>query len=210
MKAADVLLLTKFSKGERLPSKDIAQVWLAASQFVQNVARRHYQSVQRRGFKYKLGGMQSVISNPLKCIVTDARAYDKTMTRLLLFFEFARESVADGKGIPWVLFVYRCRFALAELVLDCKINGIGIIPDVPISKLITDLSVKRITDCQATLRKYDIDATDLTSLRRIYESTTTKRKTTIDSYLSTYSAYIQARFPHLYPASHGYEIEHFE
>ena len=210
MKASDVSLLERFKNHERLSEKEMSQLWLTASQFVSNVARRHFQSVQRRGFKYKLGGTQNVISNPLRCVVTDARSYDKTMLRLQLFFDFLLDETNVGKKVPWYIFVYRCRFALFELVLDCKLNGIGIIPDVPISKLVTDLSVKRITECQATLRKYDIDATDLTSLRRIYESTTTKRKTTIDSYLATYSAYVQARFPHLYPASHGYEIEHFE
>jgi hypothetical protein len=96
------------------------------------------------------------------------------------------------------------------MVLDCKLNGLGIIPDVPISKLVTDVSVKRITDCQATLRKHDADPTDLITLRYLYETTTTRREKTIDTYVETYSIYIQARFPHIFPASHGYSVEHFE
>jgi hypothetical protein len=125
------------------------------------------------------------------------------MLRLQLFLDFILDETNQGKHIPWYLFVYRCRFALFEFILDAKLNGLGIIPDVPITKLVTCLDVKRITECQALLRKYDCDPTDLISLRRLYATTTKKRPKTITEYLKTYSAYVQSRFPFLYPESHG-------
>jgi hypothetical protein len=203
MKANDVALLTRFKNHERLSPKERETCWLIVSQFVGTTARKHYQSVQRRGYRFKIGGVQQVISNPLKCRVVDDKAYDKTLTRITLFYEFLLDTSLKDKGVPWVLFVYRCRFSLLEFILDAKLNGLGIIPDASVLQLITDTDVKRITECQALLRKYDFEPTDLSGLYELFKECTTKREKTIVTYLTTYARYIQARFPHNYPETFG-------
>jgi hypothetical protein len=161
MKATDVALVERFKNHERLSPRERDQCWLIVSQFVQTTARKHYQSVQRRGYRYKVGGTQNVISNPLNCKVTDDRSYDKTLSRLVLFYEFLLDETLKDKGVPWILMVYRCRFSLFEFVLDAKLNGLGILPDASVLKLVTDTNIKRIVECQTLLRKYDCEPTDL-------------------------------------------------
>lgn len=203
MKAKDVQLVERFKNKERLSPKERDQCWLVVSQFVQATARKHFQSAQRRGYKYKIGGTQKVISNPLHCKVVDDKAYDKTMMRLTLFYEFLLDSQLSDKGVPWVLMVYRCRFALFEFVLDSKLNGLGLLPNAPVLQLVTDTDVKRIVECQAILRKYDYEPTDLSGLFELFKERTTKREKTIVVYLAAYARYVQARFPHNYPETYG-------
>lgn len=202
MRKADVELLSRYVNGQRITSDEMNEVWLKVSQHVANVARRHYQSVQRRGFQYKVGGTQKVISKPLHLRVTDNKAYDKTMMRLSLFFDFILEN--SDKTIPWLIFAYRRRFALFEFILDCRLSGIGLYSDLTLTQQVTHIHTKKIVECQSLLRQYELDPTDTLSLRRIYESTTTKRKRTIDEYIRVYSSYIQSRFPHLFPETWGY------
>lgn len=203
MKANDVELLTRFKNKERLSPTEREACWLIVSQFVQTTARKHYQSVQRRGYRYKVGGTQNVISNPLRCKVTDDKSYDKTMTRLTLFYEFLLDETLKDKGVPWVLMVYRCRFSLFEFILDAKLNGLGLLPNAHVLKLVTDTDVKRIVECQTLLRKYDYEPTDLSGLYVLFTETTTKREKTIVTYLTAYARYVQSRFPHLYPETYG-------
>ena len=203
MKSSDVALLERFKNHERLSPKERETCWLVVSQFVQTTARKHYQAVQRRGFKYKIGGTQKVISNPLRCHISDDRAYDKSMMRLTIFYEFLLDTSLKDKGIPWVLFVYRCRFSLMEFILDAKLNGLGLLPDASVLQLVTDTDVKRIVECQALLRKYNYEPTDLSGLYELFKETTTKREKTIVVYLTAYARYVQSRFPHLYPETYG-------
>jgi hypothetical protein len=203
MKANDVALLERFKNHERLSPKERDQAWLVVSQFVGTTARKHYQAVQRRGYGFKVGGTQRVISNPLKCKVVDDKAYDKTLTRITLFYEFLLDETLAGKGVPWVLMVYRCRFSLFEFVLDAKLNGLGLLPDASVLQLVTDTDVKRIVECQTILRKYEYEPTDLSGLYELFKECTNKRDKTIVTYLTAYARYVQARFPHNYPETFG-------
>ena len=203
MKSSDVQLLTRFKNRERLSPKERETCWLVVSQFVGTTARKHYQSVQRRGYRFKVGGVQNVISNPLRCRVIDDKAYDKSLTRIILFYDFLLDKTLCDKGVPWILMVYRCRFSLMEFVLDAKLNGLGLLPGASVLQLITDADVKRVVECQTILRKYDYESTNLSGLYELFKETTTKREKTIVTYLTTYARYIQARFPQNYPETYG-------
>jgi hypothetical protein len=203
MIASDVQLLERFRNKERLSPKERDHLWLTINQFVNTIARRHYKAVQRRGYSYKVGGSQNVISDPSKGRLVDDKAYDKVMKRVELFYEFLLDESLKDKGIPWFIMVFRCRFSLFEFVLDSKLHGLGIINNGTVLELIKDVDVRRIVDCQALLRQYNYEPTDLIGLRFLFEEMTTKRKKNILLCLQAYASYVQARYPQLYPESFG-------
>lgn len=190
--------LTLYREG-KLTTIDRADLWLAATKFVQSTARKQYHQPQGRGFKYKAGGTQNVSSNPLAGRVVNDQLYEKYMTRMTRFFDFF-DSYPD-KPIKWVLFIWRRRSPWVEQVIESEVLGISMYPaDMPFAKRVTNNVTKKLVECRALLRKAGLLPTDYWYLTEVLNAKHTEKYT--KETVNLYKAYIRAALPWLYPELH--------
>ena len=184
--------------GAELDVTEQAELWLLTSKFIQKTVRSHYGRAQTRGFRYKAGGVQNVGSNPLRARVTNDKSYEFYMTRMTRFYDFALSYPVVDNPAKWLMYVWRRRTALIELVIEAEILGIGIFPsDLPFYKRVTNNVTKKLVEGRATLRKLDCLPTDYEALRdELAKKHTTKY---VEDTLELYTGYARVAFPWLFP-----------
>lgn len=191
-------LLDMFRSGQPLSTDERANLWLLTSQFVQKTVRSHYGRAQTRGFRYKAGGTQNVSSNPLMGHVSNDERYEKYMTRMTRFFDFATAYPVDTNPAKWVLYVWRRRQPLIELVIEAEVLGIGIYPsDLPFHKRVTHNATKKIVEARALLRKLGKLPTNYEVLRNELAKKHTPKY--VEDTVKLYRGYANVAFPWLFP-----------
>jgi hypothetical protein len=181
--------------------------WASIVSFCAYRARRHYHQRQKKGFRYKAGGVQRTSSNPLLATVSDPLAYDRYMGRVVLFLRFAKEN--QHKTGAWVLFVYRCRFATFEAVLDANVHGVGGLFDgmTTVTEYLKSYPLKKIVECQTILRKTNRKPTDIEGLT--YElRKTTKKPATVERMVSIYQGFAKVRYVDELPEDNPKDHDH--
>jgi len=191
-------LLDRMRRGDYLDVVERGELWLLTSKFVQKTVRSHYGRAQTRGFRYKPGGVQKVSSNPLSGRVTNDKAYEFYMTRMTRFFDFALAYGVDTNPAKWIMYVWRRRTALIELVIESEVLGIGVYPaDLPFHKRVTYNVTKKLVEGRALLRKLDLLPTDYGALEDELSKKHTKKY--VDETVELYKGYAHVAFPFLFP-----------
>lgn len=188
-------LLDGYREGT-LTEQDAADLWLETTKFIQKTCRSHYGVAQSRGFNYKAGGKQKVSSNPLSGRVVNNEKYEKYMTRMLRFFDFL--SAYPERPPKWVLFVWRRRYAWVEQVIDAELLGVGIYPaDLPFHKRVTHNITKKLVECRAMIRDFELLPTDFVKLEEPMNEIHTAKYT--NEAIEMYAGYVRAAYPWLFP-----------
>lgn len=191
-------LLDRMRDGDALNTVERAELWLLTSKFIQKTVRSHYGRAQTRGFRYKPGGVQKISSNPLSGRVTNDKAYEFYMTRMVRFYDFAMSYPTDTNPAKWVMYVWRRRAALIELVIEAEVLGIGIYPsDLPFHKRVTNNVTKKLVEGRALLRSLNLLPTDYEALRDELAKKHTPKY--VKDTVELYKGYAHVAFPFLFP-----------
>ena len=178
---------------------EMSVLWLDVTKFIQKTSRSHFKQPQRRGFKFKPGGVQRIGTNPLNGTVTDNDKYELYMTQMVRFFDFL--SAYPERPAKWVLFVWRRRYAWIYQVIEAELLGVGIYPvDLPFHKRVTHNITKKLVECKLLLRKLNAKPTDYLKLWEPLNELHTERyaKETI----CIFAGYVRVAYAWLYPKDH--------
>jgi hypothetical protein len=115
------------------------------------------------------------------------------MGRLTMFLQFITEH-PDRTG-AWLMFAYRCRFAAFEAVLEAELHGVGGLFDdkFSITQRISSYPIKKIVECQATLRKAELPMTDIEGLTNELHKTS-RKPATIERMVDIYQGFAKLRY----------------
>jgi hypothetical protein len=114
--AAKSLLLSKYQSGASLTKAETEALWIIVSDIVYSRARGHFGKTQRYG-KYIPDERRDLLNTD-----PDHPGYERHISRILSFLEYARENADKSPG--WVVVSYRLNFPSLEAVIQLREMGI--------------------------------------------------------------------------------------
>jgi hypothetical protein len=112
-------LLDKLRKHLHLSDTEKQELWLGVSDWVSNLARKHYGQKQKTGHYVK--GVPRQWYEPIK---GNYREYERHLKRMDVCFDFVNESSVDTP-IKGVVFAFNRRFIWIEMLVELECLGIN-------------------------------------------------------------------------------------